>query len=325
MVPSVMTAPERNHVERPVEASVIIPCYNGADTLGEQLESLAAQTWSSTWEVIVADNGSTDDSVAVAAQYQDVLPLTIIDAGQKKGQAYAYNQGVAASTGNLLLFCDADDVMHPGYVEAMVEGLRNHPYVGGHERQDKINAEWLQARAQTNNKVRGLIRSGHRPFVAGCTIGVRRSAYDRVGGFDESIFELNDMDFAWRLAEEGISPTYIPEAQFYYRSRPTLWGNIQQEYRVGRGFLRVHRRHGHVYEVQTTVGAYLRGKARPILRQALRVRSWGDFLLWCRRVAWTLGLAREALVSPPNAGERRSSGSGESTVAPPTTPVNTSN
>jgi glycosyltransferase involved in cell wall biosynthesis len=318
-------APVRDPDENPVAVSVIIPCYNGAETLGAQLESLAAQTWSGDWEVIVADNGSTDDSVAVAAQYQDVLPLEIIDAGQKKGQAYAYNQGVTASTGPFLLFCDADDVMHPGYVEAMVGALHDHPYVGGHERHDHINPEWLQARARTNNKVGGLIRTGHLPFVAGCTIGVRRSAYERVGGFDESIFELNDMDFAWRLAEQGVSPTYVPEAQFYYRSRPTLWGNVVQEYRVGRGFQRVHHRHGHECEVQGDVGAYLRSKARPILRQALRIRSWGDLLLWCRRVAWTWGLAHEALVGKPDTNERTPRGPDESTIDAVDTPARTAN
>ena len=294
--------PTRDQDKSPVEVSVIIACYNGADTLGEQLESLAAQTWSGTWELIVADNGSTDDSVAVAAQYQDVLPLTIIDAGQKQGQSYAYNQAVAVSSGPLLLFCDADDVMHPGYVEAMVEALRTYPYVGGHERHDKINAKWLQARARNNNKEGGLIRSCHRPFVAGCTIGVQRWAYDEVGGFDESLIRVKDMDFGWRLAEKGIHPTHVPEAQFFYRSRPTLWGNIKQEYNVARWFLHVHRLHGHECHVKGRPLQFLRNEARPLLRQALRMRNWGDVLLWVRRVAWTLGLALEAATNATPSG-----------------------
>lgn len=274
--------------------SVVIPCYNGADTLSEQLESLARQTWSGTWEVIVSDNGSNDASVAVARRFENRLPLKIVDAGQKQGQAYAYNQGVAASSGRYLLLCDADDVMHSGYVDAMVEALREHPYVGGHEHHDKVNAEWLQARARTNNKIGGLIRSCHLPFVAGCTIGIRRSTFDQVGGFDESIFELNDMDFAWRLAEVGITPTYVPEAHFYYRSRPTLWENITQEYKVARGFMRVHRLHGHECHVKGSPTQFLLKKIKPLLRMALNMRNWGDVLLWCRRVAWTWGLAHEA-------------------------------
>lgn len=281
----------------PVEVSVVIPCYNGADTLGEQLDSLAAQTWSGEWEVIVSDNGSTDESVTVARRFENRLPLTIVDAGEKQGQAYAYNRGVEASSGEYLLLCDADDVMHPGYVEAMVEALQTHPYVGGHERHDNINAQWLQARAQTNNKEGGLIRSCHRPFVAGCTIGVQRSAFERVGGFDESIFELNDMDFGWRLAEVGITPTYVPDAHFYYRSRPTLWGNITQEYKVARGFMRVHRRHGHECYVKRRPAQFLLKKIKPLIRQGLKMRSWGDVLLWCRRGAWFWGLAYEAWVT----------------------------
>jgi len=300
-----------------VEVSVVIACYNGAETLGAQLESLAAQTWLGDWEVIIADNGSTDDSVAVATQYQDVLPLTIIDAGQKQGQSYANNQGAAVSTGDFLLFCDADDVLHPGYVEAMVNALRDHPYVGGHERHDKINAAWLQARAQTNNKEGGLIRSGHRPFVAGCTIGVQRWAYDEVGGFDESLIRVKDMDFGWRLAEKGIHPTYVPEAQFYYRSRPTLWGNVKQEYNVARWFLRVHRLHGHECYVKGRPLQFLRREAKSLVRQGLKMRSWGDVLLWVRRVAWVCGLALEASTEEDGSHTSSISVSG----APPTRSV----
>jgi GT2 family glycosyltransferase len=190
--------------------------------------------------------------------------------------------------------------MHPGYVEAMVKALRTHPYVGGHERHDKVNAEWLQARARNDNKDGGLIRSCHRPFVAGCTIGVQRGAYEAVGGFDESLIRVKDMDFAWRLAEQGIYPTYVPEAQFYYRSRPTLWGNMTQEYNVARWFLRVHRLHGHECYVKGRPLQFLRNEAKPLIRQALKMRGWGDVLLWVRRVAWVVGLAHEAATNAHN-------------------------
>jgi glycosyltransferase involved in cell wall biosynthesis len=280
--------------------SVIVACYNEQDTLGDLLTSLTEQTWSGPWEVIVADNGSTDDSVQVAREYETRLPIKLVDAGQAAGQTYASNRGVEASSGAVLLFCNADDVMAPGYVEAMVEALRDHPFVGGQERHDKINARWLQARRRVQNKTEGLIRSDHLPFVAGCTIGLRRTAFERVGGFDESVSNCNDMDLSWRLADEGIHPIHVPEAEFYYRARPTLWSNVTQEYRVARGYASVHRRHGHAHPAAGRPWRYLLREGVSLLREGLRVRNWGDALLLGRRLAWTVGLAVEGRREQPD-------------------------
>lgn len=96
--------------------SVIIPCCNATATLGAQLASIAAQAYDSPWEVLVADNGSSDDSRAIALSYAASIPsLRVIDASGKRGAAHARNMGAAAATGTFLLFCDADDEMAPGY------------------------------------------------------------------------------------------------------------------------------------------------------------------------------------------------------------------
>lgn len=85
------------------QLSVIIPCFNGADTIALQLEALLLQQWSSSWEIIVCNNGSTDNSVAVVEQYKAKLPnLRIVDASAKRGVAYVRNVGIEAACSSTL-------------------------------------------------------------------------------------------------------------------------------------------------------------------------------------------------------------------------------
>src|SRR3954466_4740554 len=104
----------------PRKLSVVIPCLNAASTLGVQLAALTHQSWPGGWEVIVADNGSTDGSREIVEGYRDPLPgLGVGDAGGRRGQAHARNLGATAATGDALLFCDADDEVAPGWMEAL--------------------------------------------------------------------------------------------------------------------------------------------------------------------------------------------------------------
>ncbi|MCY7392121.1 MAG: glycosyltransferase, partial [Leptolyngbyaceae cyanobacterium CAN_BIN12] len=63
-----------------MKLSVILPCYNGAETIAVQLNALVQQQWSEDWEVIVVNNGSTDNSVEIVEEYRDRLPLRIVNA-----------------------------------------------------------------------------------------------------------------------------------------------------------------------------------------------------------------------------------------------------
>jgi glycosyltransferase involved in cell wall biosynthesis len=110
-----------------MKLSVVIPCFNAASTLGTQLEALARQRYNQDWEVIIADNGSTDGSLAVAESYKSRLPgLRVVDSSDRRGAAHARNIGALNSTGDHLLYCDADDEVAPGWMAAMAEALSRH-------------------------------------------------------------------------------------------------------------------------------------------------------------------------------------------------------
>ncbi|RUT11687.1 hypothetical protein DSM107010_30140 [Chroococcidiopsis cubana SAG 39.79] len=83
-----------------MKLSVIIPSYNEAGTISGQLEALTTQQWYQPWEIIISDNGSTDETVAIAEQYQERLPnLQIVDSSDRQGAAHARNVGCICGCG----------------------------------------------------------------------------------------------------------------------------------------------------------------------------------------------------------------------------------
>jgi len=201
-----------------VELSVIIPCFNAEATIATQLEALAAQHWSRRWEVVVSDNGSTDASMEIVRRYAGRLSrLRIVDASHRRRQSHALNVGVRAAAGRLLAFCDADDEVAPGWVAALGDALLEHDYVTGQPCFDKFNTReeadyWSPLWA-------GGIYAKWKflPGTGAGNIGVRRSAHEAVGGFDENLPRFADSDYSWRLQLAGYEIHYEPRARYQYR------------------------------------------------------------------------------------------------------------
>ncbi len=214
-----------------MKLSVIIPCFNAADTIAIQLEALANQQWSEPWEVIVSDNGSTDESLTVIKQYKERLPnLRIVDASARRGQPYALNVGVRAAAGEALAFCDADDEVAPGWVAAMGEALSKHDFVGCRREYEKLNEPWtLKYRKLSQlDGVQEYTYPPYLPHASGSTLGFKRSLYEVVGKFDESFYCLNDTDYCWRCQLAGRELHFVPDALVHYRFRHAL-GDIYRQ------------------------------------------------------------------------------------------------
>ena len=114
----------------PVEVSVVIPMRNAARTVSYQLAALASQDYDGSWEVVLSDNGSEDDSVAVAAASSDRLSaVRVVDAAGPGGAARARNVGVQASSGECIIFLDADDLLDPTTASRAVAALERDPEV----------------------------------------------------------------------------------------------------------------------------------------------------------------------------------------------------
>ena len=223
-----------------MKLSVIIPCFNAANTIAVQLEALIHQQWCEPWEVIVADNGSTDQTVAIAKQYQQKLPhLRIVDSSLRRGAAHARNVGALAAASDALAFCDADDQIAPGWVAAMGEALSKYDFVACRREYNKLNETWT-LKYRTLSQLDGLQEYRYPPYLphaSGSTLGVRRSIHEAIGGFDETMLRLQDTDYCWRIQLAGTKLHFAPNAVVHYRFRDTIGslyhqGRLWGEYNV---------------------------------------------------------------------------------------------
>lgn len=197
-----------------MKISVVIPCLNSEAVIAQQLEALAKQTVT-PYEVIVADNGSTDNTLAVVEQYRDRLPrLNVIDAARVRGASYARNSGAKAATSDYLAFCDADDVVDQGWLEAIEQAFTSHSFLAC-----RIDNEMLNPGAVNTSQNQGLhnFRTPFYPFAGGAVLAIRKDIHESVGGFDEMIPHLEDADYCIRVQMAGHSLTYVPEAVVHYR------------------------------------------------------------------------------------------------------------
>ncbi|MEM8619401.1 MAG: glycosyltransferase [Actinomycetota bacterium] len=226
--------PENATRRRASPVSVVIPARNAGDTLAEQLDSLAEQALSERFDVIVADNGSTDQTADIVADYADVaLDVRRVDASARSGASYARNVGAAATEAEKLLFCDADDIVSPGWVGALAAGLDDHDLAGGPLVFDRTLPDEIDANISGRRTDGFVVPEGFMPFAPSCNLGVRRTAFDTIGGFCESYRRAEDVDFSWRAQVAGFDLGFVPEAAVSYRQRTTYRAVFWQGYHSG--------------------------------------------------------------------------------------------
>lgn len=223
--------------------SVVIPTYNAAHLIHHQLEALAAQVDAPAFEVVVADNNSTDDLAAAVRAWSDRLDVRIVDASRGQGVSVARNVGIEHARTDVILICDADDVVSPGWVRALSDGLGDHPLVSGPVETARLSgrsAAWVPIAERTDD----LFTTWQgRTYGIGGNLGVRRAVWEQVRGFDERYpAGAEEIDFAWRAWDLGHRFGYVPDALLHYRIRTDLRGVLRQQYNSGRGTATLYAR-----------------------------------------------------------------------------------
>lgn len=213
---------------RPIEVSVIMAMRNAADTVAQQLDALAAQRTDVAWELVVSDNGSRDRSreiVANAAKSFPV-PLVIVDARDRSGVGAARNAGVLASHGRKLAFCDADDVVFPGWVQGAADALEHDAAVAGFCHR---LAKPLDRNSPVTNP-EGIYRNAAGPALGGGNCAILRDVYFAVGGYDESMgrFGHEDSELSIRLAAAGFEARPAPDLRIHYRDSTDIRSQVRK-------------------------------------------------------------------------------------------------
>lgn len=268
--------------------SVVIPVRNGADLLPEQLDALAAQT-TRDFEVVLSDNGSTDDTVDVALARADELRLRVVDSSQRPGVSHARNVGIRNAAASKVLICDADDVVDPGWVAAMAEALDRDDVVCGRLDISRVNPPVVQSwsGAPPADSLPSTMR--FLPYAYGGNLGLRRTVIDVVGEFDpEFVGGHEEVDFGWRVQQAGLTIGFVPDAVIHYRLRPSLRGTMRQRFWYGRSYAQLYRRFRDDGVPRTPWRDEARFYAR-LVRSLPRDARAGRTGFWLVTAAWTAG------------------------------------
>lgn len=205
---------------QPPTVSVLIPAYQAARVIADALESVLAQT-RAPLEIIVCDDGSTDDLGTALAPYRNHISLLRRENG---GEAAAKNTAARAASGELLAILDADDVFLPQRLEALCDLAAARPDLDllTTDAYIVVNGRVVRRcyhdtfRFETENQRHGILRTNFLPFVA-----VRRDAFMAVGGFDEQLRKVPDWDCWLRMILNGSRAGLVDEPLAEYRLRAT--------------------------------------------------------------------------------------------------------
>ncbi|MDD5216878.1 MAG: glycosyltransferase family A protein [Candidatus Omnitrophica bacterium] len=187
--------------------SVIVPVFNGERYLADALRSVFAQSYKK-YEVIVVDDGSTDQSVAVAKTFRKARFFR----QEHQGAAKARNLAIAKSKGQILAFLDQDDLWLPEKLKIQVNYLMDHPEIGYVFARQKI---FFEKNAKLPQKVKKLValekmyQSAHAAYLPG-TLVLWRAVMDKVGYFDETLTNTSDTDWLFRAKDMGIKSGVVP-------------------------------------------------------------------------------------------------------------------
>lgn len=198
------------------KVSVVIPAYNQADYLGQAIQSVINQTYQD-WELIVVDDGSTDNTAKVLSRFSDARISYIYQAN--KGLPGARNTGIELSSGEYLAFLDSDDYYHPEKLATQVAHLARHPelglsYASRIDVDQHGNPLWL-LRAPLYTSMQELVLDF--PFTINDLL-MRREWALKVGGFsDEFKLHSEDRDFYLRLTLAGCQFAGIESFVAYRR------------------------------------------------------------------------------------------------------------
>jgi glycosyltransferase involved in cell wall biosynthesis len=217
----------------PPVLSVVVPCLNAGQVLSVQLEALCAQEMSESWEVIIVDNDSSDDTKSVAESFRERLPALTIVVEPRRGRHYACNRGAEVARGQALVFVDADDEVQPGFLSAMADALVHHAMVAG--RFDNLKFA-IEGALRHGEDVSDALLDGYGflPFASGGCTGIRRAAFLEVGGFEDGADFCEDTVLSWRVQLAGFDLAPAPAAIVAVRQRSNYGSMFRQHRNYGK-------------------------------------------------------------------------------------------
>ena len=221
-------------MEHPIDArsvSIIVPTFNGAVRIGTCLDALSRQTSAQDAEIIVVNDGSTDNTVKVVESYAGVRLITQTNAGP----AAARNRGAGEARGTIILFTDDDCVPMPDWIDAMLKPFHD-PDIVGAKGVYRTSQKSLVARfVQIDYEDRYRLMEAHDfiDFVDTYSAAFRRDRFLEMAGYDTS-FPLacaEDIELSYRMSARGWKMKFVPNAIVYHTHPDTLSKYLRKKYK----------------------------------------------------------------------------------------------
>ena len=230
-----------------IEFSVIVPVYQGVETLPRCLNALLQQSIDrSRYEIIVVDDGSLDQTASIAESILGPQQARVIRAPHG-GPAQARNLGAQAARGDLLLFTDADCEPAADWLERMTRVFADVTISGAkgvyHSRQRSLVARFVQQEYQ--DKYDRMLNLPAIDFIDTYSAAYRRAVFAASGGFDPSFTtaSVEDQEFSFRLTEQGCRLVFVSDAIVYHQHDATVREYVRRKYGIGYWKALVLRRH----------------------------------------------------------------------------------
>ncbi len=270
--------------------SVVVPTRNRAASLKQSLRSLLEQDYpSECFEIVVVDNGSTDDTTQLVMEEAQKIdhPTVHLVHEETRGLNRARNAGVVAASGDPICFVDDDVEAPPGWLREVVAGVHRHPSAGCYGGPIRLllegNAPRMCGKEQIGETELDL--GGEERAVKavwGANMTVTRSALTRCGLFDERI-EIYGDEEAWErhLISSGGSIIYLPDAWLWHRRSAEelrLRSLLISRFRRGRHGIRAAK----LLKSQISLKQDLRAGFRFLLHGFRRQCAWGFLAASCR-------------------------------------------
>ncbi|MGH9564970.1 MAG: glycosyltransferase [Candidatus Angelobacter sp.] len=211
--------------------SIIVPPFNGAARIGSCLASLLQQTEDEPSEIIVVDDGSTDNTADVVKHFPGVRLITQANAGP----AAARNRGVLEASGKIIVFTDDDCIPASSWLQTMIVAFADPETVGVkgtyRTRQPQFTARFVQA--EYEDRYRRMASFSNIDFIDTYSAAFRRDRFLEVGGFDAtfSVACAEDAELSYRMSARGWKMKFVPAAIVYHTHPDTLWRYLRKKYK----------------------------------------------------------------------------------------------
>ncbi|MGD6806241.1 MAG: glycosyltransferase [Candidatus Bathyarchaeia archaeon] len=224
------------------KVSIIVACYNNQETIAECLKSILALDYpEGSFEVIVMDGVSKDDTVKIAQQF----PVKVVSIRLNCPAAYNYAFKIASYP--IFGFIDSDAKVEPQWLKKLVPHLSEPQVAGVSGSIETWNQDNPWARSigyEIKNRYRRIGKYTGR--IATMNLLLKKEVIEEVGGWDEKLPSQYDTDFGYRMSALGYKIAYEPTAVCYHYNRPTLKAYYRQQRQYGKNTLKLYFKHGHL-------------------------------------------------------------------------------